>query len=115
MFDLIASGIQAFNQVGMFAAATICLAIGGLILGDSLYWRLYALRVTGTVIGVVPNGNTYTPVYRYTGPDGRSHEARSNSGSSSVKGKETGRVVHLMVAPHNPGLACESGAYLFDA
>jgi len=115
MFDLIASGIQAFNQVGMFAAATICLAIGGLILGDSLYWRLYALRVTGTVIGVVPNGNTYTPVYRYTGPDGRSHEARSNSGSSSVKGKETGRVVHLMVAPHNPGLACESGAYLFYA
>jgi hypothetical protein len=114
MFNLIFSGIQAFNQVGMFAGALVFLAIGGLLLGNSLYWRLHAQRVTGTVVGVLPNGKVYVTVYRYTGPDGRSHEAKSDSGSSWGKGKETGRVVRLMIAPHNPELACEADSHVFD-
>ncbi len=90
------------------------LGIGGLILGDSLYWRVHAPRAQGTVIGVISNGSTYTPVYRYTTADGQTHVAKSNTGSGWVRGKETGRVVRLMISPHNPAEACEAGGYLFD-
>ena len=55
----------------MFVAALVCLGVGGLILGTELHWRLHALRVTGTIIGVTSGNGMYTPVYRYTLPDGR--------------------------------------------
>jgi hypothetical protein len=114
MFDLIFQGVQAYNQVGLFIGAIIFLGIGGLILGSSLYWRVHALRAQGTVIGVIANGSTYTPVYRYTLPDGQSHVAKSDTGSGWVRGKETGRVVPLMISAHNPTEAREAGGYLFD-
>ena len=63
MFDLIFQGAQAYNQVGFFIGAVVCLGIGGLILGNSLYWRVHALRAQGTVIGVIANGGAYIPVY----------------------------------------------------
>jgi hypothetical protein len=114
MFDLIFQGMQAYNQVGLFIGAFIFLGIGGLILGSSFYWRVHALRAQGTVIGVIANGSTYTPVYRYTLPDGQSHVAKSDTGSGWVRGKETGRVVPLMISAHNPTEAREAGGYLFD-
>jgi hypothetical protein len=57
----------------------------------------------------------YTPVYRYTGPDGQAHEAKSDTSSGAMRGKETGRVVPLMISPHNPSEAQEANFYLFDA
>jgi hypothetical protein len=76
MFDLIFQGAQAYNQVGFFVGAVVCLGIGGLILGNSFYWRVHALRAQGTVIGVIANGGGYIPVYRYTSADGQSHVAK---------------------------------------
>jgi hypothetical protein len=114
MFDLIFQGVQAWNQVGFFIGAVVCLGIGGLILGNSVYWRVHALRAQGTVIGVIANGGTYTPVYRYTLADGQSHVAKSDTGSSVVRGKETGRVVPLMISAHNPTQARAAGGYLLD-
>ena len=114
MFDLIFQGAQAWNQVGFFIGALFCLGIGGLILGNSLYRRVHAQRAQGTIIGVIANGNTYTPVYRYTLADGQSHIAKSDTSSGWVRGKETGRVVPLMIAPHNPEQACDANSYLFD-
>ncbi len=114
MFDLIFSGLQAYNQVGMFIGALFCLGIGGLLLGYSLYWRVHAMRVSGTIIGVLSENSSWFPVYRYQSPDGDWHEAKSDSGSSSSRGKETGRVVPLMISAHNPCEAREAGDYLFD-
>jgi hypothetical protein len=114
MFDLIFQGAQAWNQVGFFIGAVVCLGIGGLILGNSVYWRVHALRAQGTVIGVIANGGAYTPVYRYTLADGQSHVAKSDTGSGWVRGKETGRVVPLMISAHNPTQARAAGSYLFD-
>jgi hypothetical protein len=88
MFDLIFQGAQAYNQVGFFVGAVVCLGIGGLILGNSFYWRVHALRAQGTVIGVITNGGAYIPVYRYTSADGQSHVAKSDTGSGWVRGKE---------------------------
>ncbi len=102
MFDLLFSGIQAYNQIGFFMGALICLGIGGLILGYSLYWRVHAVPATGTIIGVIGKDNMYTPVYRYTLPNGETHEAKSDMSSGWIKGKDTGRVVPLLVSAHNP-------------
>jgi hypothetical protein len=79
MFDLIFQGAQAYNQVGFFIGAVVCLGIGGLILGNSFYWRVHALRAQGTVIGVIANGGDYIPVYRYTSADGQIHVAKSDT------------------------------------
>jgi len=115
MFDLFFESMHAYNQIGLFIGALVCLGLGGLILGNSLYWRLHALRASGTIIGVVSRGGgTYSAVYRYSLPDGQTHLAKSNSGSSSVRGKETGRVVPLMISAHNPTEAQEANSHLFD-
>ena len=114
MFDLIFQGAQAYNQVGFFIGAVVCLGIGGLILGNSFYWRVHALRAQGTVIGVIANGGAYIPVYRYTSADGQSHVAKSDTGSGWLRGKETGRVVPLMISAHNPTQAREARSHLLD-
>jgi len=53
MYDLAFQGAQAYNQIGLFVGALICLGLGGQLLGNALYWRVHALRATGTVIGVI--------------------------------------------------------------
>lgn len=114
MFDLIADGFQAYNQIGLFLGALFCLGIGGLIVGNAAYWRLHALRAPGTIIGVLAKSGSYTAVYRYTLGDGQSHEAKSDTSSSAVAGRETGRVVPLMISPHDPSSAREADSYLLD-
>ncbi len=114
MFDVLVSGMQAYNQVGLFFGAVICLGIGGLLSGGAFYWRLHALRATGTVIGVIPSGNTYASVYRYTMQDGQTHVAKSNDSSNIVSGKRTGRVVPLLISPHNPSDARQANDWSLE-
>ena len=114
MFNVLVSGIQAYNQVAMFIGAVFCLGIGGLLLGTSLYSRVHAIRAPGTIIGVLKEGAANYPVYRYQLQDGQFHEAKSDTGSSSLRGMETGRVVQLLVSAHQPNEACEAGNYLID-
>jgi hypothetical protein len=114
MFNLIFESIQAYTQVGMFIGALMCLGLGGLILGSSLYWRMHALHVSGTIIGVTAENGMYCPVYRYAAPDGQMHEAKSDTSSGGVGGKNTGRVVPLMISAHNPTQAREANNYLLD-
>src|SRR5215470_5905703 len=113
MFQRFSESVQAYNQVGFFIGAFICLGIGGFILGNAFYWRVHALRASGTIIGVMAKAGIYTPVYRYA-LGGQSHLAKSDTGSSSVRGKETGRVVPLMISTHNPTEARQANSYLFD-
>jgi hypothetical protein len=113
VFDLFFNSIQAYNQIGLFVGALMCLGIGGLVLGATLYKRMHAIRATGTIIGVISkSGSMFTPVYRYTLPDGQTHEAKSDTSSGWVRGKETGRVVPLMISIHNPNDAQEADSYL---
>jgi hypothetical protein len=114
MFNFIFQIIQAYNQVGFFIGAFIFLGFGGFILGNAFYWRIHSLRASGTIIGVIANKSVYVPVYRYTLEDGQIHLAKSNTGSSSVRGNETGRIVPLMISAYNPASAQEANSYLFD-
>jgi uncharacterized protein DUF3592 len=114
VFDFFISSANAYNQVGLFLGAAFCLGLGGLLLGNALYWRLHAHRASGTIIGVIASGTTYVPVYRYTTPEGETHEARENVSSSGTAGKETGRVVPLMIAAHNPSSARAANSYWLE-
>jgi hypothetical protein len=114
VLDFLVGAMAAYNQVGMFIGAVVCLGLGGLILGNSLYWRRHALRACGTIIGVISRNGLYTPVYRYTLPDGQSHVAKSDTSSGTVRGKETGRVVPLMISAHNPSEARGTNSYSLD-
>ena len=114
MFNLLIESTQAYTQVGMFLGALICLGLGGLILGNALYWRVHAVRVSGTIIGVTAENGMYCPVYRYAAPDGQMHEAKSDTSSGGVGGKKTGRVVPLMISAHNPTQARQANNYLLE-
>ncbi len=114
MFNLFFQSTQAFNQVGLFFGAIIIVGLGALLLGNAIQARLHGYRTLGTIVGVIPNGNGYFPVYRYTLPDGQTHLAKSNTGSSSTSGKETGRTVPLLVSAHDPNDAQPANNYVFD-
>jgi hypothetical protein len=72
------------------------------------------VRVSGTILGVIDNKGTYAPVYRYTLANGQTHEAKSDTSSSAVEGKETGRIVPLLISAHNPSSAREANGYLLE-
>jgi hypothetical protein len=115
MFELIFGGAQAYQQVGISIAALVCFGLGALIIGNAIYLRLHGLRVTGTIIGVIAQRGMYAPVYRYTAPGGQTREAQSDVSSGTIAGKETGRVVPLLVSPHNPARATQRGLRTVDS
>jgi len=102
MFNLFANTLSAVNQVGAFMGALACWGVGGLLVGSAVYWRLHAVRVSGEVIGVRQKGNCYNSVYRYVAPSGETCEATSIEGSSSLRGRDTGTQVPLLVIPDKP-------------
>ena len=113
MFQLVFSTLAAFKQVATFIAGLVCWGLGGLLLGNAVYWRLHAQRVQGEVIGVRRAGNCLNAVYRYVSPAGETVEATSLEGSSSTRGKETGRRVPLWVIPEKPQEVQEAGNHVF--
>lgn len=114
MFDLVFNGFAAFQQMGMLLAGLMCLGIGGLIIGNCLYWRQRAEHVEGTIIGVKQDGVFYYPVYRYTLPStGEEVEATSDSGTSSSAGMDTGKTLQLLVFADDPKKARPAGGVLF--
>ena len=115
MWDLIFGSAQAYEQVGLFIGALLCLGLGALVLGNSIAWRVHSLRATGTIIGVIAEGGMYASVYRYALPDGRAQEAKSDTSSSSIRGRETGRVVPLLISPHSPTRVREANNYSVEA
>jgi hypothetical protein len=50
---------------------------------------------------------------RYSVPHGKFHEAKSDTGSESIRGKETGRAVPLMISAHNPNEVHEVRNYFY--
>jgi hypothetical protein len=113
MFDLVFNTLTALNQVATFVGALIFWGLGGLLVGNAIYWRRHAVCVQGQVIGVRRDGNCLNAVYRYVSPSGETLEATSLEGSSSVRGKETGTMVPLRVIPEKPNEVQEAGNPVF--
>ena len=90
--------------------AAIVGAIGAMLSGNRLYWRLRGKRVAGTVVGVRAMGRRYYPVYRYTSPAGKRVQATSDVGVGPNPNLVTGRKVRLRVFRKYPDRVAESGA-----
>lgn len=103
----------AFAQLLMLSFGGMLALLGGGILLYALYWLATALRVPAIVIGVRQKGRILYPVYRYQLPDGRLFETVSDTGSSRIEGKETGRPALLYVDAHQPEEARRSLAGFF--
>jgi hypothetical protein len=115
MFDTIQSGMMAYQQILMLVGGFICLSLGVLLGGNEIYWRLKSVRVAGIVAGVRQKGNAFYPVYRYQMPSGETQEATSDIGSAGLEGKETGRMIPLLVFPDTPNEARAASTWAFGA
>jgi hypothetical protein len=95
-------GTFVANQV-VVLIALLCVGEGVLLIGREIYWRLRALRVEGTVIGVREESPMmFYSVYRYISLSGEIIEATSSVASGSTRGRETGRTVKLLVFAERP-------------
>ncbi len=115
MFDLLIQGTSAFNQAILILAGLICVGLGAVLLGHEIYWRLRALRVQGTIVGVREKGKgMFHSVYRYSLPSGESVEATSTEGSSSTRGRETGKPVELLLFANKPDDVSEARSVIAE-
>jgi len=103
-FDILWQLTGAFAQTGYIIGGTILLVVGGVILADWLRWKAKAVEVEGEIIGLKPRGDVFLPVYRYE-LDGETLEATSRTGSSSIKGQETGTRVTILILRSDPSRA----------
>lgn len=113
MFELLISAMSAFKQIAVLVSALTCGGLGALLVGSAVYWRLHAVRVQGQVIGVRQCGGTFNAVYRYTLPSGQTCEGTSLEGSDSIRGKQTGALVPLLVVPEKPDEVQEARNHIF--
>jgi len=101
---------MALNQAALLLVAAIVGAIGAMLSGNRLYWRLRGKRVPGTVVGVRAVGRLYYPVYRYTSPAGKRVQATADAGVGANPKLVTGRKVRLRVFRKHPDRVAEAGA-----
>jgi Protein of unknown function (DUF3592) len=115
LFHLLAAALSAWQQAGLLLAGSFLAGLGALLLGNRIYWRLRAVRVSGKVIGVrEAEKRTYYPVYRYTLPKGGRIEAASVTGRNWTSGMETGRSVPLLVFEQHPDNVAEADSRLVE-
>ena len=114
MLDQIFDGMtMPWQQVLLLIGGFLCLSLGVLFAGNEIYWRRKALRVAGIIAGVRQKGNVFYPVYRYQLPDGSAVETTADIGSAGTMGKETGRMVPLLVFADAPPSARAAGNWAF--
>lgn len=114
MFDLISLGAFSYYQAMLILAALFCCGAGALLIAHELHWRLHALRVAGTVIGVrETKPGMFSSVYSYVLPPGTLTEGTSDISSNTPRGRETGRDVQLMVFADRPDKVVEAGSFTF--
>jgi len=115
VFDLIAQAITAWNQLGLLAGGALFGGMGSFLLGNRIYWRLRAIRVSGTIIGVRTTDNdVHYPVYNYTWPTGETADATSDTGSNRTGGMQTGRIMPLMVFEDNPDKVADADSHVAE-
>ncbi|MEZ0225615.1 MAG: DUF3592 domain-containing protein [Alphaproteobacteria bacterium] len=115
MFDSVFDSMMPYQQVLMLVGGFVCLGLGVLLAGNEVHWRRKAIRVAGIISGVRQKGNIYYPVYRYQLPGGEVYDSTSDIGSSAFQGKETGRMVPLLVLPDAPAAARAADNWAFGA
>ena len=105
MFEFFFSGMHAFQTLLMLFMGFAFLAIGKLLAGNFIYWRLKASRTKGRVVAMKEkpgsdNQTYYHPVTEFMGEDGELHRITSDIGRTHLHEKEIGRNVTILYFPN---------------
>jgi len=116
LLQLFAEFWAALNQVGVLLGAGLFGGLGTWLCGNRLYWRLFARRVKGSVVGVrAPGKLLYYAVYRYKLPSsGKWLEATSDTGALPNPDLETGRKVRLLVFKKYPDRVADAESHVLE-
>jgi hypothetical protein len=115
LLELFAAFLAASNQAGVLLGAGLFGGLGIWLCGNRLYWRLWARRVKGTVVGVrAPGKLLYYAVYRYKLPSGKWMEATSDTGALPNPALATGRKVRLLVFKRHPDRVADAESHVLE-
>ena len=116
LLPLIVEIWAALRQAGALLVAGLLLGAGVLLFGNRLYWRLFAKRVRGNVVGVrAPRKYFYYPVYRYkVTPTSRWQEATADVGWLPNPELVTGYKARLLVFRKFPDRVANAGSYVLE-
>jgi hypothetical protein len=116
LLELIAAFWAASNQVEVLLGAGLFGGLGTWLCGNRLYWRLFAKRVKGSVVGVrAPGKLLYYAVYRYKLPSsGKWLEATSDTGALPNPDLATGRKVRLLVFKKHPDRVADAESHVLE-
>lgn len=108
---------QAFAEVSivLFTVGTLLLLLGIFTLVVTIYIRVVAYRISGTVVGAIKERSTkektrkgrtvqktsdfYYAVFQYQRLDGALHQEKASEGGNHVLQYRTGQSVNLLVVP----------------
>lgn len=102
MFETVFGFLGAVQKGGLLLAGGFLALLGGFIIINNMHWQWGAVRMPATIIGVRRDDRMFYPVYRYITPAGDTIESVSDSGSTILRGKETGRDVILRAFADDP-------------
>ena len=116
LLPLIVELWAALSQAGVLLLAGLLLGLGVLLFANRLYWRLFAKRVKGNVVGVrAPRKYFYYPVYRYkVTPTSKWLEATADVGWLPNPDLVTGHKVRLLVFRKFPDRVADASNYLLE-
>jgi Protein of unknown function (DUF3592) len=107
---------DAVDQAGVLLGAGLLCGLGVFLCANRLYWRLWARRVKGVVVGVrAPRKYLYYPVFRYRlTPTGKWLQATADSGSLPNPDLVTGRKARLLVFKKFPDRVAEADTHVLE-
>lgn len=100
--DIPLNAAVTFEQAWYLLGGGVLAMLGAVFVLQALHVYLRALRVPAVICGLRRNGRVLHPVYKFSMPRGGTYEIPSDTGSSLLRHKETGRAVTLYVFENDP-------------
>jgi hypothetical protein len=116
LLELLVDASAAMDQATLLLGAAVAGALGALLAGNKLYWRLRGRSVSGTVVGVRAVGRLYYVVYRFKLPkSGKRMLATADVGQRANPRLVTGRKVRLLVFKKRPDTVAEAAMDVLES
>jgi hypothetical protein len=116
LLPLLAEIWDAVDQAGVLLGAGLTCGLGLFLCANRLYWRLFARRVRGVVVGVrAPRKYLYYPVYRYRlTATGKWLQGTAETGALPNPDLVTGHKTRLLVFKKFPDRVADAETWLLE-
>lgn len=113
---LLAEFWDTVDQAGVLLGAGLLCGLGLFLCSNRLYWRLFARRVRGAVVGVrAPRKYLYYPVFRYRlTPTGKWLQGTADTGALPNPDLVTGRKATLLVFKKFPDRVADAEGHVLE-